>query len=191
MVEGSEEILSRDALEKAWIRVKKRYPLIGAKLDEHTDADRVDFVVREEDLSTIRGDVHSLDVESFHEVEARIEHLMNVSYPLNNSKLAEIHVLCRKDVPRQFHLLLVVAHVITDGMASGTLVRQLCQELSLPSYEPIPSLPLRLEVVPALEDLYPSRFMNLSKQRWHQAIARVIFNIRNSKLKVCGSTYPG
>lgn len=182
---GSEETLSEKAVERAWARLKQTFPLIGAQLDEHPDEVGVDFVVREENLQSVRyGELRFESAGSSDEVQAVVEHLMNGPTTLTNDKIAELWVIRRKDAPRQFHLLLVVAHVITDGMAGATLMRHLCQELSLPSVDPVPALWERLQVVPALENLYPSASMSAPRRRWRQAIGRVIYNIRNAKLQV-------
>ena len=184
VVEGREELLSKQGVERAWIHVKKHYPLLGAQLDEHPDSMGVDFVVREEYLGTVHGDVHFMDIESIDEVQALIEQLMNGPNPLTNDHIAVLYVLRPKAAHRQLHLLAVLAHIITDGMAAPTLSRTLCQELSAPSNEPTPALRDKLSVVPALEDLYPSNFMSAARRRWRRAVARVIYDIRNTKLQV-------
>ncbi|KAL5494922.1 hypothetical protein ACEPAI_384 [Sanghuangporus weigelae] len=186
-------LLSELNVRRAWLRMKQRYPLLGASIDELDGSSTVEFIVDEESLQKHRPEeVCITEVDDVDGVEQITEKLLNGSSPLSKSFLARVWVVNQRDVPCRHHIFICLIHSIMDGVASNTLTRELFQEISSLSDEvKIKGVPLaeRLLMLAPIEDLYPIPGMSPARRKWREVTAKVILNIRITK-QVGGHTLP-
>ncbi len=170
--------------EKAWIGLKRQYPLLGANLEEQgNDRQQVNFIVNDLDLGRLSpGEVEVQHVSSDKEVQDFIDQLVNGKRRLSNQLLARLFVLVQ-DVCR-YHILIHVAHCITDGMSNLNITRTLLEDLSSPKCRRTFNLEERLALAMAPEDLSPITKRSRPVQRWHRAMGRVILSLRMKNLVV-------
>jgi hypothetical protein len=164
--------------EKAWIGLKRKYPLLGANLEEQgNDRRQVSFIVNDLDLGRLSpGEVEHQHVSSDKEVQDFIDQLVNGKRRLSNQLLARLFVLVQ-DVCR-YHILIHVAHCITDGMSNLNIIRTLLEDLSSLKYRRAFSLEERLALATAPEDVSPIVKRSRPVQRWHRAMGHVILSLR-------------
>lgn len=193
--EGLEhDLFSKDNLELAWIRLKQRFPLLGAST-EVTSSGRVEFVLSEERLRSIRpGEFNFiLDRESSADAERFSEELKNGVPMLDDTFLARVWVIPKLDAPRRCHVYIPIVHSITDGMGNATVTREYCQELASLSKETnAVAVPLvtRLQQLLPVEALTLSAKLSLPRRRWRLAIASVIRGIQQAKTTVSCLRFP-
>ncbi|KAL5535827.1 hypothetical protein ACEPAF_3921 [Sanghuangporus sanghuang] len=187
------DLLSELNVRKAWLRMKQRYPLLGASIDELDGSDTVEFTVDEESLQKHRPEeVCITEVDDVDGVGQITEKLLNGPSPLSKAFLARVWVVNQKDVPYRHHIFICLIHSIMDGVASNTLTREFFQELSSLSDEvKVKGGPLseRLLMLAPIEDLHPIPGMSPARRKWREATAKVILNIRLTK-QVGGHTLP-
>lgn len=189
-VEGLEdEVFGKKNFELAWLRMKQRFPLLGASVEELPGSEHVEFVLAEESLHRIRvGELNWVDNLKSAEDVARFEdELRTGPSVLDNGNLARLFIGIRDDSPRRCHIFIPIVHYITDGIGNASLESQFCQELSsLPkdTKVPTPPLPSRLAMLVPAEAHTPSAKMSVARRRWRFAAAKVIQNIRFAKLTV-------
>ena len=183
-----QELFSEPNVRRAWLRMKQRYPLLGATIDERDGSETVEFVVDEESLrANRRHEVSLADVDDFDGVVQIVERLLNGPSPLSKDLVARIWVVKQKDVRCRYHIVTCLIHSITDGVAGNTVTREFLQELSSLSEEmEVRGLPLakRLEMLLPLEDLHPIPGMSPARRKWREATAKVILGNRLSKQTV-------
>lgn len=185
------ELFSKDNLELAWIRLKQRFPLLGAST-EVTSSGQVEFVLSEERLRSIRpGEFNFvLDRELSADAERFSEELKNGVPVLDDTFLARVWAIPQLDEPRRCHVYIPIVHSITDGMGNATVTREYCQELaSLSKETSVVTVPLvtRLQKLLPVEALTPSAKLSLPRRRWRMAIASVIRGIQQAKMIVSRS----
>jgi hypothetical protein len=171
---------SRDRLAAIWVSLKQQFPLLGAQVREYDNGDAVDFVVDEGRLGTLQDDFSFADAASADVVDAQIEVSLNGPRQLSNDMLAHLAVFRERSAGGAgaapvFHLVFVVAHLITDGMANNTLGRVFLERLASPTRSVSPDLVARLEMVVAPEPLMLPRAFPPARQRWRRAIACVLY----------------
>nr|GAT50152.1 predicted protein [Mycena chlorophos] len=179
-----------------WAEVKRRYPLIGARVDELDGGQLLQFVVEEERLQTISGrqEFEFVADANADSVAAYVEEALN-GRPrrLSSSTLVGVTILRRTDLPAgTYDILTVGAHLILDGMSSCSLARSICEVFSnWPNSKDSASvdLPKRLEMLPSPETLHRQLRLSRPHQRWRKAIASVIFLRRISAFRN-GHTLP-
>ncbi|KLO10826.1 hypothetical protein SCHPADRAFT_877654 [Schizopora paradoxa] len=185
-------LLEEENVVRTWLRLKNMFPLIACKVAENENGSAT-FHFDEERLRAIQsGEVEVHDIESDEDVRIFVDRLLN-GPPLDCSKaVSHILALRMRNNPGQCRIIIPVAHCVTDGMANGTLVRTFCNELCFPTVRPdkgLKSMEERLSLILPLEDLYPKLQITPGRSRWRQAVAKVISQIRQSKL-TGGHTLP-
>jgi hypothetical protein len=193
LVEASDEpaakhLFSQENVERTWVSLKLRFPLLGAQLQrqDELDQDRIDFVVSEQRLSQANpGEVVFCHVSNIEEGESfALALLHHTPRPLSNDLLAQIHILKRRDTPTQVHVIVHLAHLITDGMANRTISRTFLDILCVPLFKPPLDLEDRLAMVVSSEILQPDRGFSHARTRWRRAIAHVIWSLYLASVKV-------
>lgn len=187
-------LASREYVESSWIRMKQRYPLLGASVEELPGSEVVEFVVKECALRFVRpGELNFLDTfNSVKDVNFFEEQLRNGSTVLDNEFLARVWIGQQKDTPRRYHIFIPTVHFITDGIGNAMVARRLCQELSSLSKDTAlkgPPLAVRLESLLPAEALSPVAKLSVVRRRWRLAISKVIQDRRLSRLTVCPYIY--
>ncbi|KAF9013890.1 hypothetical protein BDQ17DRAFT_1341682 [Cyathus striatus] len=165
---------------KAWISLKREFPLLGARLQERSGTDVV-FLVDEFKLRTVTTDeVKYHPVASQDEAQAMAYTLVTGPRQLSNDLLARVYVLPRTDLPARFHVFIHVTHLITDGMANISMNKKFLERMAIPNTVSW-SLKDRLALAIPLEDAHPARHLNAARRRWRKAIGYTIAQIRSSK----------
>lgn len=172
--------------EKAWIGLKRQYPLLGANLEEQgNDRRQVNFVVNNLDLGRLSpGEVELQHVSSDKKVQDFIDQLVNGKRRLSNQLLARLFVLVQDISGCRYHILIHAAHCITDGMSNLNIIRTLLEDLSSPKCRKTFNLEERLALAMASEDLSPIIKRSRPVQRWHRAMGHVILSLRMKNLIV-------
>ncbi|KAF5315871.1 hypothetical protein D9611_004763 [Ephemerocybe angulata] len=183
-----ERVLAPATLTRAWTTLKRRYPLMGARIEERSN-DEVVFIVEPVTLSTINSSEELLvqEISGGQEVEEVVDRLHNGQSPLSNSLLTCIRILRRKDRPNLVHILIHSAHCIADEIAHNTILRELLQILANPALSTIETsddapLKERLGVSASTDGLYPFQ-PGSARSRWRKAISWVILSRRRAGMK--------
>ncbi|KAF4602488.1 hypothetical protein EYR40_005697 [Pleurotus pulmonarius] len=181
-------LLSELNVARAWVDTKQYFPLLGSQFLVSPGGASGQFVVNEEDLRSYRSsEIHFLTVDSAHDAEALLLDLRHGPRRLDSQTLAQVHILRRADLPFHYHVMIQVAHAITDGMSNIALLKYFMD--SLCTVRPKPDLEERLGMALSSEELDPCLRLSLPRQRWIRAISEVIRTIRWDKLKG-GHTLP-
>ena len=125
--------------------MKRRFPLLGALVNECLGDEGADFVVTESCLGKVVSD--KIDFSSVSSMQGALDvalGILNRKRTLSDNLLGQIFILKQTDVPNEYHVLLYVTHLITDGMGNTTLLRTLLDTLSSSVGSPIPDLEERL-----------------------------------------------
>ena len=183
MLSGFE--IDKKRVERVWIELKRRYPLLGARV--HEEEEKASFVVSEDRILCCLPDEITFSNEggSWDEAQAFADDLVNTeegSHVLDEKMLARVWVLLCGGEQRMY-VVLAVAHVITDGMSNMLLLRRFLEGLF--GGEGGWDWEERLGLCLASEDLNRARWeMSLARRRWRRAIADVMAENQLDKLKV-------
>ncbi|KAJ7583480.1 hypothetical protein C8J56DRAFT_830760 [Mycena floridula] len=185
ILDGSRaEILQKDSIYEAWTSLKQKNPLLAAKTD------RIHFILEETRLkSLVPDEITFLSMGSAEQVANFIEEAQNSPERLlSDELLARVFIVTRSDDDKYFHILVIIAHCITDAMSNATVIRDFLDFLSDPS-SAVYKLEDRLALSLAAESLDPALKLPLPRQRWRRAIGHVISSQRQAKL-LGGHTLP-
>lgn len=188
---GRESLFELANVVRTWIALKRIFPLLGATTRE-TDYETASasFTVAEADLGIPRpGEVDLLTVGSEAKVHEFVEQLISGPRQLSPDLLSRVYILPREDNPGLYHVVIHIAHLITDGMSALALVRTFFDILSLPPTTHVPDLEARLALCVGSENLNPNRNLPLARRRWMRAIGWAIHHIRDPKIQVKESYY--
>lgn len=204
LVNGSQDahLFSEDNIVKAWVSTKRRYPLAGATVQGASGPLRVHlkdapgftsephFVVQEHDLTVLRPrEIVFGQVTRAEEVQQRMAAILDGPRPLSEELLVQLYVFHATDTERTdiLHLMTLMSHCVTDGVANSTFTRCLFDTLARgggSGLEPA-QIPLEERLAMAIPsvDLEPMRLRSLSPaiQRWRRAVGTVIFQLRMKK----------
>lgn len=182
-----ETILSPANVEKAWVSLKLQFPLLGAQIEQRPD-ESLWFVVNESRLRWSFGqdEIYYHDVTSAEAAQAVSSSILKSSRLLSVNRLACLLLLRRTDDKKRFHVLLHVAHTITDGNANATLLRTFLDKLasSLSEVETLWDIRGRLALSSSCEDLSPAHRLSAARRRWRQVAGAIISANRISKFHV-------
>ena len=171
---------------RTWVALKQIFPLLGA-ITRETDyeATSASFTVAEAGLGVTRlGEIDLLTAHSEGEVHSFVEQLISGPRQLSSDLLSRVYIFARKDNPGLYHVVIHIAHLITDGVSALTLVRAFFDILALPPTTHVPDLETRLALCVGSENLNPNRNLPLPRRRWMRAIGWVIHHIRDPKIQV-------
>ncbi|KAF8556518.1 hypothetical protein OG21DRAFT_1483007 [Imleria badia] len=214
---GSQDapLFSEANIVRAWLSTKRRFPLAGATVlgvdgaplqltvpaDSTTDIgtgfkSEPHFVVREHDLAVVRPrEIVFGSVASAEEARRQAAGMLHGPRQLSEELLAQLYVFRETDPERAhvLHLMLLVAHCVTDGIATRTFVRCLLDTFARGD-EPEPAqIPLEERLAMAIPStaLQPAHLCSLSQatRRWRRAIGMVIFQSGMAK-RQGGHTLP-
>ncbi|EIW85123.1 hypothetical protein CONPUDRAFT_134954, partial [Coniophora puteana RWD-64-598 SS2] len=177
------DIFARDNFVRAWISLKKRFPLLVARIESSDSG--ANFVVLERRTEALMDpdELTFGEVSSEEETEKFANDLMNGARPLSEELLARVYVLRRTDCTDQYHIIFLVAHCITDGAANHCLARTFLDTLSRSEDLDFDPLEERLAMVPSAEELQPNQRMTSAKRRWRLAIGHAISTVRTAKIQ--------
>ncbi|KAG2357841.1 hypothetical protein BDR07DRAFT_1452931 [Suillus spraguei] len=178
---NDEDIHSQSNVTRSLTSVKRRFPLIAAEVEEHEFGPR--FVICEETVMNLNfrpKDVTFMEVNSFHHAECFVNDIMDGPRRLSSQLLTRAYILRRTDKRNHFHVVVVLAHCITDTAGTSTVIRTFFDTLSS-RIEP-PYIPLGEGVHMDLP---------LVKRRWRRALGYAIDLARMSQFKQGGHTLSG
>lgn len=161
-------------ISRVWMRLKEQFPLLGARIEER-DGKSIVFIVAAESLRHCRPEeVVIQDVGSSEEAWKIMEDIIVTERRLSNDLLAHLLVLRRTDTENIFHVMIHVAHVITDGMSNTTILKTFLDEIARNDDLGKPwDLRERLALSESTDNLYPQTKFSIAKQRWRWAAAKV------------------
>ncbi|KAG1794191.1 uncharacterized protein HD556DRAFT_1371530 [Suillus plorans] len=188
--QASDQVVhSQSNILRSWVSVKRRFPLIAAEVEEHEFGPR--FIIREETVMNLRpDDVTFTEVDSFHHAECFVTDIMDGPRRLSSQLLTRAYILRRTDKSDHFHVVIMLAHCITDAAGTSTVLRTFFDTLSSQIEPPYIPLGERMHSFKALESNLGSRDLSLVKRRWRRALGYAIDLARMSRFKG-GHTLPG
>lgn len=208
LLNGSRDahLLSVANIVRAWLSTKRRYPLVGATVRgssaplRFSDGDngtgfveQPHFVVREHDLSVLRPrEIVFGQVSCVEEAKRRMAAILDGPRPLSEELLVQLYVFRETNSDRTdvLHLIPLMAHCVTDGVANNTFVRCMLDTLarggdsdSEPAQIPLED---RLAMAVPMMELEPMHLRSLSpaKRQWRRAVGIVILHLRMAKRQV-------
>jgi hypothetical protein len=182
---NDQDLYSQSNVLRSWASVKRRFPLIAAEVEEHELGPR--FIIREETVMNCRpDDVTFMEVNSFHHAECLVKDIMDGPRRLSSRLLTRVYILRRTDKSDHFHVLVVLAHCITDAAGTSTVLRSFLDTLSSRIEPPYIPLDERVHTYQALENNLGSKDLQLVKRRWKRALGYAIGVARMSRFKVFG-----
>lgn len=168
---------------RTWIALKRQFPLLGSYLSDRRDRGQVVFVVEESRLDIFGpGEITFQDISSPREAQEFVDNVVNGEGLLSDGLLARLFILARTDEKSHVHVLIHVAHCITDGIANANLLKNFLDILSSPPSHPC-NIEERLALAIASEDLVP-KINNTARERWYHAIGHTLALIRMEKITV-------
>lgn len=180
-----DDLFHYDNVANAWIAVKQRYPLLGAKIGGQFGSDDVHFVVSEKKLAELTpGELFFDSVSSEEDVSRLIEETVRGPPRNFHDLMNRLFIIRRLDKPNRWNVIFNFHHCTNDGSASANTCCKFFDILALRITPLVPDIAQRLETILPAEDLNPTKKMKLPHQRWRRAIAYVLWNIRDSRLQV-------
>jgi hypothetical protein len=177
-------------IERAWISLKLKFPLLGSCILQRPDQS-LWFAVDENRLRVCGpGEIHTHDVVSAEEAQVISSNILNSPRILSNDLLACLFIFRRTDDLEHFHVLIHAAHTITDMNANAALLRTFLDNLASAKADVETwNIGDRLALSSSCEDLNPVHYLSIAQQRWRLAAGAVIWNNRMSKLQVRGAAF--
>jgi len=170
-----------------WTSIKRRFPLLVA-VTQNT-GDGVRFVVCEERIDNLVPDeVTYQDVASREDANAFVSDVLAGPPALSTALLARMYVLRRTDDGRRFHVVILIAHCITDSCSTSTIMRTFCDTLSSSIEHLVAPLEDRLAMCLPLESHVrygPYSRLNDAQWRWKRAIGFVLYTVKYRMFQVC------
>lgn len=173
VVPGAVLSLRLESAREAWLAMKRRLPITSARIQTDATENALHFVVEEPRIDKIDGELEW--VEGGAGTAAQVVHAaMSGPRQLSEQKLAAITIVHEHE-SRNIEIIYRIAHVITDGMGSSTLVRTFLNCMAMgQSQVQERDLAERLSMALSCDFLLSSPTQSLAKRRWHSALARII-----------------
>ena len=106
-------LFSDSNVKRSWVRMKQRFPMIGASVEELPELDAVEFMIDEASLHSFRqGEVHQTEVENVEGIERLIRTLRNGPNPLSNEIIFQTWIVKQKEIPHRYHIIFCAMHFI-------------------------------------------------------------------------------
>lgn len=187
------DIFCQENVERAWISLKQRFPLLGGRsyLPNEDPAKNAYILVSEAHLSQVHpGELVFLNITSAREADEMVDKMMNGPRILSRDMQACAHILKRIDTPNVYHLMLQSSHLVTDATANTTFLRNFLDLVSAVGKNTyVPSLEARLAPAIPWEELRSERDYNHPRTRWRRAIGMVLAEVKASNM-TGGHTLP-
>ncbi|KAJ7774921.1 hypothetical protein B0H16DRAFT_1508866 [Mycena metata] len=180
--------INPENVTRTWCALKSRFPLLGATIQLHNSLPQ--FVVAEERLKSIApSEILFSSVPSVEEARNAADVELHGKRKLSDDLLARLVVQSRADAPSTYHVLIHIAHLITDGVGNASLLGELLRLLSSQGDHSVPNLEARLSLAVAAESLVPIVKMSVARQRWRRAAGQIIRQLQDAK-RTGGQTLP-
>ncbi|KAJ7109457.1 hypothetical protein C8R44DRAFT_986433 [Mycena epipterygia] len=182
--------IAPDNIARAWVSLKAQFPLLGATVQLHNSVPQL--IVAEDRLKgCVPGEIIFSSVSSAEEGEAAAVTIINGERKLSDELLSRILVLSRTDDASTYHVLINIAHLITDGIGNISLLKEFLTVLATPYPDghAVPDIEARLSLAVAAESLVPTLKMSIARQRWRRAAGHIISRLQDAK-RTGGHTLP-
>ncbi|KAH7921279.1 hypothetical protein BV22DRAFT_1019666 [Leucogyrophana mollusca] len=187
--DADKNLYSPANVTRSWSSVKRRFPLLAAEVQEHDST--IQFVLREQSVGTLcANEITFTDVSSFQDADRFVLDIMEGSRPLSSQMLARLYILRRTDLRDHFHAIIIIAHCITDGSSTSTVIRTFFDTLSSRFNHPTQPLETRLPMYRSLESGISYNGQNVPRRRWRRALGFAIYTVWKAKFQG-GHTLPG
>ncbi|KAG9311463.1 hypothetical protein JVU11DRAFT_8578 [Chiua virens] len=203
---GDAHLFSDANIVNAWGSTKRRYPLAGAAvrgvngplnlIELETGITEPHFVVQEHDLAILRPREIIFDrVTCAEDVQRWMGTIFEGPRLLSEELLVRLYVFRETNSSRTdvLHLVILMAHCVTDGIANSTFARCLLDTLARGGECGLVQIPLEARLAMAIPslDLEPAHVRSLSpaKRRWRRAVGMVIYQLKMAK-RQGGHTLP-
>lgn len=209
------QLFSEANIVRAWLSTKRRFPLAGAivrgadgaplHLNPEVSIDSLTgnadigagftsaphFMIPEHDLAVLRpGEIVFEQVSGAEDARRQAAAIAYGPRVLSTEMSTRLYVFRETD-SEVLHLMVLVAHCVTDGMASRTLVRSLLDTLARGGEDEsaqLAQVPLeeRLAMAVPPGELRPAglRALSSARRRWRRAAGAVICRLRVAKMNV-------
>lgn len=210
---GSQDahLFSEGNIAKAWLSLKRRFPLAGAtvrgadgaplQFEVALDSPRAHistgfasephFIVQEHNLAIVRPrEIVFGGVMGAEDAQRQAVAILHGPRSLSEELLVQLYVFreTNSERPHVLHLMILIAHCVTDGTANRTLARCFLDTLARGAESEPAQIPLedRLAMATPSMDHKPVYLRLLSPEirRWRRAIGMVIFQLRTEKMQV-------
>ncbi|KAF5380923.1 hypothetical protein D9615_004016 [Tricholomella constricta] len=191
-IDPADQVLfSVENITRTWRSLKQQFPLLGSFLEEPAGSrDPVSFVFAEDRLENCGPEEISFhSASSLSEAQEFADVVLNGVRLLSSNLLARVVIISRTDQISHVHVLIHVAHCITDGIANATLLRSFLDILSSSLTSTQWDIEERLALALPLDVLLPDIALSRARNRWHRAIGQTLSSIRLSKI-TGGHTLP-
>ncbi|KAF8556516.1 hypothetical protein OG21DRAFT_617841 [Imleria badia] len=200
LLNGSQDahLFSDANIVRAWVSTKRRYPLSGATVQDSGTgfASEPHFVVRDHDLAVLcPREIVFGRVTCAEDAHRQVAAILDGLRPLSEELLVHLYVFRETDSERTnvLHLMVLMAHCITDGVVNRTLVRCLLDTLARGGGSEAAQSPLeeRLAMAVPSMDHEPWYLRSLSPaiRGWRKAVRMLIFQLKMAK-RQNGHTLP-
>jgi hypothetical protein len=187
------DVMEPDNIRKAWLAVKRHFPMIAATFVREED-DEVYFEISEERIHSI-GE-RELDivgsVDSKEEASAIAGQVLSGPRQLRSDVNVRLVIRSEngkasqsKREPARFHFFFLASHALSDGFAQASLFTTFTSMLTTPSRRiPRACIEERLAMVPNGETIPHKSTSSVARRRWRKAIASVLLQTRFAKATV-------
>lgn len=180
------DLFAPENIQRIWTILKRRHPLLGAQLDRGSD-NEVFFVIDTDSL----GYTNALEKEVKYilnipadAIAVVADEIINGPRQLSDNLLSRIYVIPHLQSSENYHLLIHVAHCITDGISNTLLLRSFLELLATPPDGQTPDVPAHLNLSVSSTQLSPCLRLNPARQRWRRAVSSIIHANRMAKFSV-------
>ncbi|KAJ7172399.1 hypothetical protein C8R46DRAFT_147195 [Mycena filopes] len=183
------DCLDPQNITRAWCALKAQFPLLAATIQIHNSHPH--FVVAEERLESIApNEIFFSSTPSLEEAQNAADIELHGPRNLSDDLVSRLVVLSRTDDSSAYHILINIAHLITDGVGNASLLKEFLTTLASPDAPYCaPNLEARLALAVAAETLVPSTKMSVARQRWRRAAGQIICQLQDAK-RTGGQTLP-
>jgi hypothetical protein len=193
------EVMNIENIRQAWLAVKRKYPLLAARIirkeDRGTDDAELYFEVAEDRVLSIPdGELTIGHIDSLDDIPAFTEHVLNGPRQLLPDQNVKIIIKSFQEPSQdqieigywtRYHVWLLCAHTISDGGANMSLFSTLMIMMTTPSQRISKgSIGQCLSRAANAETLHFSPKHSLARLRWRKAIAYAIMQVREAHIKV-------
>lgn len=170
--------VTKEDYQEAWLALKRRFPILVGRVDEHDNGESLEFVVDEHRLSTC-WDGEITFVEGGEDAaQTVVNAALNSTRRLSSSLLSSVAIVRPAADSEVTNLVFTAAHVLVDGMANFNIGRAFLDFLTSPSQRDSywPDLEERLHMAQSASSLAPPLKFSPARIRWRRAVARILWD---------------
>jgi hypothetical protein len=184
-----EKLESEAYVHDAWLRFKRRIPILAATVRDEEGRDGVptpSFHITEDAFRHVAPEEIRFHVGTRSYVRNLVSSYFNGRRTVSSNCMVSLDVVREEGSQRNFHMIIHYNHTATDAMSIPIVAKTLLEELAAPTERDYLE-DLNLNVLHSLEkhqpidSFYSHPSWSSAKKRWKAAMATVIYNYRQSK----------